>query len=349
MTRSAAGAADAATLGRTPQLLAVDWGTSTLRGALLDGDGAVLAEHAAPRGLLGIPAGGWAGVFDAEFGAWRARWPGLRCLMAGMVGSRQGWAEAPYCACPASLADLAQRLRWVQPGRIAIVPGLSVRAPADAPDAAPAARVTVPDVMRGEETQVFGALQLLGLRDATLVLPGSHSKWVRVRSGRIVDFTTHLTGECYALLRQHSILARTLPAADGVLVPTAFDAGVARARQPGGLLHHLFGVRTLALFDLQPGADGARRARIDTAATGAQAAALASYLSGLVIGEELRAIDAAPCAVAPAPDVPVVVVGAPALCARYRRALAVHGVAAREVGAQATWRGLAALFCTMAA
>lgn len=289
-----------------PALLAVDWGTTALRGALLAADGTVLAEHAAPRGLLSIAPGGWAAAFEAEFGAWRAAHPHIPCLLAGMVGSRQGWAEAPYCPCPAGLDDLADRLLWLQPGKLAIVPGLSTE------------RDGLPDVMRGEETQVFGALRSLGLAEATLVLPGTHSKWVTVQAGRITGFTTHMTGECYALLRQHSILARTLPADDHDWQPEAFDSGVAQAGRPGGLLHHLFGVRALALFERQSPAEGA------------------SYLSGLLIGEELRAA-------APAAGVPVVVVGSAALTARYQRALAGLGVAVQTAGADATWRGLAAL------
>jgi 2-dehydro-3-deoxygalactonokinase len=289
-----------------PALLAVDWGTTALRGALLAADGTVLAEHAAPRGLLSIAPGGWAAAFEAECGAWRAAHPHIPALLAGMVGSRQGWAEARYCPCPAGLGDLADRLLWLQPGRLAIVPGLSTEADG------------LPDVMRGEETQVFGALQHLGLDDATLVLPGTHSKWVRVRGGRITGFATHMTGECYALLRQHSILARTLPVDDADWQPEAFDRGVAQAGRPGGLLHHLFGVRSLALFERQNPAEGA------------------SYLSGLLIGEELRAA-------APTSGARVVAVGSPVLTARYQRALAGCGVAAQAVGAEATWRGLAAL------
>lgn len=289
-----------------PALLAVDWGTTALRGALLAADGMVLAEHAAPRGLLSIASGGWAAAFEAEFGAWSAAHPGIPTVMTGMVGSRQGWAEAPYCPCPASLDDLVERLLWLQPGRLAIVPGLSTD------------RDGLPDVMRGEETQVFGALQGLGLRDATLVLPGTHSKWVTVQGGRITGFATHMTGECYALLRQHSILARTLPADDTDWQPEAFDRGVAQAGRPGGLLHRLFGVRALALFERQSPTEGA------------------SYLSGLLIGEELRAA-------APEAGVPVVVVGSATLTARYRRALAGLGVAVQTAGAEATWRGLAAL------
>ncbi len=295
-----------------PALLAVDWGTTALRGALLAADGQVLAAHAAPCGLLSVPPGGWQAAFDAEFGAWRTAHPGLPCLMAGMVGSRQGWAEAAYCACPAGLDDLARQLLWVQPGQVAIVPGLSTEAGG------------MPDVMRGEETQVFGALQALvdpaGAHH--LVLPGTHSKWVQVQggsnTGRITGFSTHMTGECYALLRQQSILARMLPAEDGDLVPEAFDAGLAQAQQPGGLLHHLFSVRSLALFNR---ADGP---------------ALASRLSGLLIGEELRA-QALP------PGVPVTVLGSVALAQHYQRALTQQGHPVQLAPADATWQGLLAV------
>jgi 2-dehydro-3-deoxygalactonokinase len=290
----------------SPALLAVDWGTTALRGALLAADGTVLAEHAAPRGLLSIEPGGWAAVFEAEFGAWRAAHPALPCLLAGMVGSRQGWAEAPYCACPAGLDDLAGQLLWLPASRLAIVPGMC------------AEQAGLPDVMRGEETQVFGALQALGLSDATLVLPGTHSKWVRAQGGRITGLATHMTGEVYALLRQHSILSRTLPADDTAWLPDAFDRGVEQAQRPGGLLHHLFGVRALALFERHSPAEGA------------------SYLSGLLIGEELRAA-------APAAASQVVLVGSPALTLRYRQALASRGVLVQTIGTEATWHGLAAL------
>jgi 2-dehydro-3-deoxygalactonokinase len=289
-----------------PALIAVDWGTTALRGALLAADGTVLAERSAARGLLSVPPGGWAEVFDAEFGAWQAAHPEMPCLMAGMVGSRQGWSEAPYCACPAGPADLAARLHWLRPGRLAIVPGLCCEADG------------LPDVMRGEETQVFGALGQLGLQEATLVLPGTHSKWVQVQGGRITGFATHMTGECFALLRQQSILARTLPADDLSWVPAAFDDGVARAQRPGGLLHHLFAVRSLALFERRDGP------------------ALLSYLSGLVIGEELRA-QALPTGQT------VVAVGSATLTGRYQRALAQLGLAVQAVGAEAGWWGLAAL------
>lgn len=288
------------------RLIAVDWGTSSLRGALLDGDGAVLDEVSAPAGILSVPPGGFADVFQAHFGRWLAD-TGAPCLISGMAGSRQGWQEAPYCPCPAGFADIAAQLLWLDAGRIALVPGLSCE------------EGGVPDVMRGEETQVFGALDLLGLSDAQLVLPGTHSKWVQVRGGRVTRFRTFMTGEVYALLREHSILARTLPEGDGELDADAFRRGLAHARESASLLHAAFSVRTLSLFDRLP------------------AAARPSYLSGLVIGEELRAQTLAPRAQ------PVVVIGSPALAARYQLALEAQGVASATIGAQAGWRGLWAI------
>jgi 2-dehydro-3-deoxygalactonokinase len=283
-------------------LIVVDWGTSALRGALLDGQGRVLAEVSAPAGILNVPPGRFAEVFRDNFGRWQDTYDAL-CLISGMAGSRQGWREAPYCACPAGFADIASQLLWIEPGRIAIVPGLRYE------------ERGVPDVMRGEETQVFGALDLLGVADAQLVLPGTHSKWVTVRGGRIEAFRTFMTGELYALLRQHSILARTLPDSDGELDADAFRQGLEHARESASLLHAAFSVRTLSLFErMAP-------------------AVQPSYLSGLVIGEELRAqprIEA---------DPPVVVIGAPALTARYRLALDALGTASQAIGAEATWRG----------
>jgi 2-dehydro-3-deoxygalactonokinase len=284
-------------------LITVDWGTSSLRSALLDERGQVVDEDSMPRGILTVAAGEFPKVLEAA----TARWPQhseMLCLLSGMVGSRQGWMEAPYCACPAGLADIAAHLTWLEPGRIAIVPGLCCEAQG------------VPDVMRGEETQVFGALALLGLESASLVLPGTHSKWVHANCGRVESFSTFMTGEIYALLRHHSILARTLPDADGDLDPDAFEQGFRHAVHTGNLLHAAFSARTLSLFE---------RLAIE---------ARPSYLSGLVIGEELRSQRLA------AADDPVIVVGSPALTERYALALRLLGVRSVAVGSEATWHGL---------
>ncbi|MES2976577.1 MAG: 2-dehydro-3-deoxygalactonokinase [Pseudomonadota bacterium] len=292
-------------------LLALDWGTSSLRGALMDGEGRVVEERSFARGILSVSPGGFPAVFEELFGDWAAQVP--LCLVSGMAGSKQGWVEAPYCACPAGFGDVAEALRWIASGttRLAIVPGLSCE------------NGGVPDVMRGEEVQVFGALQLLDLQDATLVLPGTHSKWVRAVNGRIEGFRSFMTGEFYALLRQHSILSRTLPEEDGALDEAAFSQGVAHALSSTSLLQTAFSVRTLSLFDRMP------------------AAAMPSYLSGLVIGEELRAQP-------PDSAQEVVVMGSGVLTRRYELALAQRGVQVRTAGSEATWQGLWALARTLA-
>lgn len=299
-------------------LLAVDWGSSSLRGAWLGERGQVVEERSFARGILTVAPGEFAPVFESCFGDWMQR-PNALCLMSGMVGSQQGWLQAAYCACPAGFDDIASSLAWVERGRIAIVPGLQCEH-AGIPGVKGLERI--PDVMRGEETQVFGALALLGLKDGLLVLPGTHSKWVRVRAGAIESFSTYMTGEFYALLRQHSILSRSLPAADGEFDAGAFSQGVTLALGSSSLLSTAFSTRTLSLFERLP------------------SSALPSYLSGLVIGEELRA-QALPAASS------VVVIGAEALTQRYQCALALLGVTTQCVGSQAAWAGLWAIAQTV--
>lgn len=284
------------------RIVAIDWGTSSLRGARLGADGAVLDERTSLQGILHVPPGGFDAVFAAQFGDW-TRGDDVLCLISGMAGSRQGWREAPYCACPAGTADIGAALAWLQPQRLAIVPGLSCE------------RDGAPDVMRGEEVQIFGALDLLGIAEGLFVLPGTHSKWASVREGRVESFATAMTGEVYALLRHHSILARTLPDDDGPLHGDAFDAGVERAMRSPSLLQSAFTARTFALFDRMKSDD------------------LESYLSGLVIGEELRAQG-------PLQGRRVHVIGSETLTRRYARALSCIGAVPVGVGAQATWRGL---------
>ncbi len=299
-------------------LVAVDWGTSSLRGALLDAEGQVIEERPFSRGIMTVAPGEFPAVFVACFGDWLARSDGL-CLISGMAGSRQGWMEAPYCASPAGFGEVAARLAWIEappPGwRIAMVPGLSCEH--GSAQGLPA----VPDVMRGEEVQILGAMRLAGPRsgngDGLFVLPGTHSKWVRVQDGRITSFKTFMTGEVYALLSQHSILSKTI-AADAPFDEAAFARGLAQAAGEAGLLHHAFSARTLSLFGRM------------------EAGPLASYLSGLVIGEELRAN-------AIAAGAEVVLIGSANLTRRYAQALARQGAKSRALGSEATWAGLTAL------
>ena len=193
------------------RLVAVDWGTSSLRGALLDAGGKVLEERSDARGILKVPAGGFPAVFESLFADWMQP-AGTRCLISGMAGSKQGWVEAPYCACPAGRVEVGRRIIDIDvrpDSRISIVPGLR-----DEHDG-------VPDVMRGEEVQIFGAMALMDVDEGVFVLPGTHNKWVTVKKGRVKGFRTFMTGEFYALLSQHSILARTLDA-DAPLDEAAF-------------------------------------------------------------------------------------------------------------------------------
>lgn len=296
-------------------LVAVDWGTSRLRGARLDRQGRVLESRAFDEGILQVPAGQFESVFQRCFGDWMAAGQALG-LISGMAGSRQGWREAPYCPCPADAQALAAHLLWLNP-TLALVPGLHCQRAA--PGASP--QPGQDDVMRGEEIQIFGALELTGLEQATVILPGTHSKWARVENRQVLGFRTYMTGELYALLSQHSILARTIDPNSELHEPTFIDA-VRAAQQGPGLLAHLFGNRTSALFN-----------RLLTEQ-------LASHLSGLVIGEELRAAG-------PVPG-PRLLVGSAALTARYALALRAVGQDCQVLTDEATWAGHAALARSLA-
>ncbi len=146
------------------------------------------------------------------------------------------------------------------PGRaLWFVPGLDCHAEAG-----------VPDVMRGEETQLVGLAGVLAGGRHLVCLPGTHSKWAWLEDGRIVDFATVMTGELYAVLRTHSLLGRLMSDDGHAFDAGAFALGIDRSGEPGGLAHQLFGTRTLALFDRLPGE------------------AAGSYLPGLLIGDEIR-------------------------------------------------------------
>ena len=282
-------------------MIGIDWGTSSFRAFRLAADGTVTARRAAARGIMSIENADFAGTLRAEIGDWLADGE-TRVLMSGMIGSRQGWVEAPYLPCPAGVTDIAAALVAVPfaGAALRIVPGLS-----DSDDAG------TPEVMRGEETQLLGAMADIG--DGIACLPGSHSKWTRLDGGRVMTYRTFLSGEAFAALRGGTILGRMMR--DGPTDLAAFDRGVARASDPGHLLHHLFGVRTLGLFG--------RLGEDDSA----------SYLSGLLIGHEILA--ARPQGLA------VHLIGAASLCALYGRAIVAAGGTALLADEDAAARGLA--------
>ncbi len=293
-----------------------DWGTSHLRLWLCDGD-AVLDSRTGP-GLAPINAAGQraADVFVEEIAPWRRAHGAFEVLLCGMIGSNIGWTDAGYVACPAVPHDLAAAAKTViasDGSPCAIVPGLACTG-----------LLGGPDVMRGEETQIVGALALmpsLASGRHLLCLPGTHSKWAIVEDGAIVAFQTALTGELFAVLQAHSILlARTAVPADD----QGFMDGAARVRDagPAQLLQLLFETRS-------------RQLRLGMAADQAT-----GFLSGLLVGAEIAAMAGL---LGPVFG-PVVLVGAPALTALYGRALHAFGHHASEIdGAQAVRAGLARL------
>jgi len=289
----------------TPILIALDWGTSNLRASLLDGAGTVLDTRSAAAGVMAVPERRFADALQSLCGDWLRAHPRCACIASGMVGSRQGWVEAPYVDCPAGLEEAAARLSTAAFGdghALHIVPGLRcVGADGQV------------DVMRGEETQLWGAALAAG---SCCVLPGTHSKWAWIGDGdRVLRFQTHMTGEVYAVLTQHSILGRLMQFG-GAFAPGAFDDGVRLGlEQHAHLLHTLFATRTAGLMDQRTGLE------------------LPDFLSGLLIGAEVASARSG------SPVASVTLLGDGALCDRYARALGLAGVVVQRAAPEATTRG----------
>jgi len=241
-----------------PALLAADWGTTNFRLFLFSADGEVIANHNANIGLknLGVLSFEQAltSVMKGDFDR-----PDLPILLSGMVGSRTGWKEAPYVACPAGLKEVVAGIVDAPSDKlkVKIVPGLSAQA--DHPG--------IQNVMRGEETQIFGVSRKTG--EGVFVLPGTHCKWSVVEGGEIKGFSSYMTGEMFQVLKAHSILGDLME--NDIDDEDAFKLGVDRAMADKSFLSLVFSVRTEGLFgNLKP-------------------ESLSSYLSGLLIGSEIRA------------------------------------------------------------
>lgn len=214
-------------------LIALDWGTTRARAFLISETGEVVQRRLADQGIQSVPAGGYPVAFEALAGDLRRAAPQAAIVLAGMVGSRNGWVEAPYVACPASPEEIAASgitVGLTADTSATILPGLSYDDGAF-------------DVMRGEETLVVG----LGLADGLACLPGTHSKWAEIRGGRIIRFASFMTGEVYGLLRNQSILARLAEEPVGEDAAKGAARGRAAAQRPAGLLNAAFGARTEVL------------------------------------------------------------------------------------------------------
>lgn len=285
-------------------MIGVDWGTSSFRAYRLGPNGQVLDKASAHSGIMFVENGRFADVLRRTIQPW-INGGERRVLLSGMVGSRQGWAEAPYANCPAGAADLASATISVpfERAEVRIIPGVT------------STESGVPEVMRGEETQIIGALAEFG-DSGIACMPGSHSKWVKVEGERITGFSTYMTGESFAALSGHTILGRMMKV-DAPADTDALRQGLARSGDAGGLLRHLFGVRTLGLFNRLPEASAA------------------SYLSGLLLGHEVRAALAGHEGTGP-----VVLIGDPKLCSLYADAIAFCGGVSRTLDYEAAPVGL---------
>lgn len=297
-----------------PAFIAGDWGTSNSRFMLCDAGGNAVEQRKGPGAAES--RGKYPEVFDAATADWRGAYGELPAVLCGMVGSAIGWLEMPYLPCPADLGELADAPGSPRAG-VSLVPGMRCTNPLGAPD-----------VMRGEETQLLGALSLdpeLAKGRHLFCLPGTHTKWASLFDGEVQEFLTAPTGELFAVLSEHSVLVRdkSTPVEHH---PKEFERGLAEAlRHPGILLHQIFQARSLRL-DEQLSAEGA-----------------ASWASGLLIGSDVggalklfSAHDAA---------APVHVIGAPRLVESYSTALARHGRTAAGIdGDRASLAGLARIF-----
>ncbi len=231
------------------RFLAVDWGTTNRRVFLIDG-GVVAKTERDDRGVTSVQD------FAAEAAAIRQRFGDYPMLLAGMVGSNIDWRPAPYVAAPAGIAELAAGLLRID-DRTVIVPGISTQVNGR------------PDVMRGEEVQLLGAVAAgLVPADSLLAQPGTHCKWVEMQGGKVVDFVTAMTGELFALLRKHGLLAAQL--GGEVTLGAAFLEGVEHGKRQD-LAASLFGIRAAKMLGQRDDADAA------------------SYASGLLIGTDVAA------------------------------------------------------------
>ena len=288
--------------------IAGDWGTSRLRLYLCDAGGNVLARGEGE----GAAVPDCAGRFDAAVAPWDKAHGVLPAILSGMVGSTIGWREVPYLKCPARPSGIAAAALRFEAGErgIAILPGLTCRG-----------KTGAPDVMRGEETQILGALRLypnLTKGRHIFCLPGTHAKWVAVSDGAVAQFQTALSGELFELLRRHSVLARG--SSDVDVQNPAFMLGLDFARQnrKADLLHLLFGTRSRVVTGEMAKGDAA------------------SYLSGLILGKDIATAMALFEF-----DGLVQLICTPALAALYGKALSAYDVKSAMIdGDRAALAGL---------
>lgn len=299
----------------TPRCIVVDWGTTSFRASLVGADGRIIDGIETEDGIGKLSQEDYERLLMHNLHSWLVDGRMLPVICLGMITSRTGWIELTYVPCPADLRALAggaHRTSLPNGSPLIFLTGIT-----------DSARWPFPDVMRGEETQIAG----FGLeRTATVVLPGTHSKWVRVEDGRIAGFQTFVTGEIFALLSQHSFIARTAGAPAAEPVWSAFKQGLAFAaderQEADAFLSIVFSARTGMLAG-------------DLAASD-----IRDYVSGLVIGSEFRQARGQGWF---RPGDAIGIVGNDGLNDRYRRAAEAFSLKVADGGEEAAISGALAI------
>ena len=285
--------------------VAVDWGTSSFRLWLIDRAGEVLGERRSEEGMMAAGKPGFAAVLQSHLDAVGTA-PALPVIICGMAGARQGWVEAGYVDTPAPLASVLKQAVAV-PGQdrdIRILAGIAQR------------DRKAPDVMRGEETQLLGALGLDAAGDALVCMPGTHSKWVRVGGGTVERFATFMTGELFGAVSRQTILSHAVAGADEAHEFDAFKSAVMAAfERPALAANLLFQVRSGQLLH------------------GGTASAAREKISGTLIGLELAGGLAGG-----APRAGITLVASGRLQMLYQSAFDTVGISVRSIGAEAAVR-----------
>ncbi|MGF1733762.1 2-dehydro-3-deoxygalactonokinase [Photobacterium satsumensis] len=275
--------------------LVIDWGTTNFRAFAMGKQGDVLDKVELSLGLLQVKEGEFAIELENVLSDWLDEYKHLPIFMAGMVGSQQGWANVDYAPTSVSarqLADKAYRFELPWGATATIVPGVSHQT-----------ENGLYDVMRGEEVQLFGLAKLTGMADLVAVMPGTHSKHAVFSKGELVEFSSYMTGELFSVISKHTILGRGLPEAEPLTDDLVFLKGVSEG-QGEQLTNTLFMARTHRLFDNITDAE------------------VLDYLSGVLIGNELKALDVK--------QAQVYLVGGSKLCERYQ-------LACQELGIESTY------------
>lgn len=305
-------------MSKAPYMIGIDWGTSSFRAYLMETDGTLIETLSRPMGILNVSDNSFAAILDVVCGEWIKSWPNIPVLMCGMIGSRQGWREAPYLTGKIGPTDLANGLTEIDDHRcdIRIIPGLEGRSFGGGPD-----------VMRGEETILVGAMAQGAPQTGLYCLPGTHSKWVEVSNGEIGRFSTFLTGELFSLLCEKSVLTALIKTGSGKTraeTDAAFLRGVELAFNGEGLSHQLFAIRASVLIG-----------EIEGWAT-------RHVLSGVLIGAELASVNQHICAAAE--DIIILATGE--IGTSYEKALNSLGFSSQILDAEDACR--VGLYCVAA-